>query len=468
MKKFIKDTFYFILSSVTRYGIQILLLPFITYYLTVSEYGSIDAVIIFISFISPLFTLMINESLLRFTVDAQNVVARKLLNNSFTVITIGTVILFFLKEPILHIDPIVGSYWVFFIILYFLSNIHSCLAQYLKAIGKTKIYSIQSVIDSILLFIGCCITIIILRMGVNGYFLSLIIGHTLMIIIIFRYINIFKKPLSVKDFVIDVPLLRLMLIYSIPIIFSAISWWVISFSDRYMIFLFLGIEQRGLYSFANKIPNIVMSFSGLIVEAWLLSFLSVLDIRKVGIFEKAYRSFDIIITFLTILLIIPIEILIKSVFPESYAEAWFCIPILLVSIRYKSLAGFQSSVFRKEKLVMKFSLPTILSAIINIILNILILKKFGIVGAAISTMLSFYILWIIRSLQLKKIDSNYLKFRNCFRNDLLIYFTCILTYWESNTKYLINGLLLTGFFYLNRKIFRQYILLIKRRKFGSI
>lgn len=50
-----------------------------------------------------------------------------------------------------------------------------------------------------------------------------------------------------------------MLQFSIPTIFSGLSWWVISSSDRYFVTLLCGASMNGIYSVAYKIPTILQA-----------------------------------------------------------------------------------------------------------------------------------------------------------------------------------------------------------------
>ena len=49
--------------------------------------------------------------------------------------------------------------------------------------------------------------------------------------------------------------LRELLLYSIPLLPNALSWWIIGLSDRWIITSFLGLELTAIYAIANKIPD---------------------------------------------------------------------------------------------------------------------------------------------------------------------------------------------------------------------
>ena len=59
-----------------------------------------------------------------------------------------------------------------------------------------------------------------------------------------------------------------MLRYSVPLVPSALSWWVISASDRYVIRWILGSASNGIYAVAHKFPSILQIMFTMFNNAW--------------------------------------------------------------------------------------------------------------------------------------------------------------------------------------------------------
>ena len=59
-----------------------------------------------------------------------------------------------------------------------------------------------------------------------------------------------------------------MLQYSAPLVPSALSWWVMSASDRYVIRFFLGSVSNGIYSVAYKFPSILQIMFQMFNNSW--------------------------------------------------------------------------------------------------------------------------------------------------------------------------------------------------------
>ena len=56
--------------------------------------------------------------------------------------------------------------------------------------------------------------------------------------------------------------------YSIPLIPNNLAWWVVNASDRTIIAHFLGTAANGIYSIANKFPNVFIQFYNILNLSW--------------------------------------------------------------------------------------------------------------------------------------------------------------------------------------------------------
>ena len=56
--------------------------------------------------------------------------------------------------------------------------------------------------------------------------------------------------------------------YSIPLIPNNLAWWVVNASDRTIIAHFLTTAANGIYSVANKFPNVFISFYNILNLSW--------------------------------------------------------------------------------------------------------------------------------------------------------------------------------------------------------
>ena len=64
---------------------------------------------------------------------------------------------------------------------------------------------------------------------------------------------------------------RQMLVYCVPLIPTAVFWWIMGVSDRYLVKWFVGSDANGIYAVAYKIPTILTILATVFMDAWQLS-----------------------------------------------------------------------------------------------------------------------------------------------------------------------------------------------------
>ena len=122
---------------------------------------------------------------------------------------------------------------------------------------------------------------------------------------------------------------------------------------------------------------------------------------------------------------------------SSYNEAYIYIPILVISIYYTNMSNFFGGIFGAYKDTKIMGTTTIVSAIINIVINLLFIPKFGIYAAVFSTLISNIIIYWYRRQKLKMYINLKGKFNYIFW--LLLAITLV-TYYKNNI--IINILIL--------------------------
>ena len=96
------------------------------------------------------------------------------------------------------------------------------------------------------------------------------------------------------------------------------------------------------------------------------------------------------------LLILGSKILGSILYAKDYFVAWKCVPILLIAYVFSGLSGFLPSIFTATKKTNYLFISTSIGAVINVLLNLVLIDWFGILGAAYTTLLGFFVTWAIR------------------------------------------------------------------------
>ena len=91
----------------------------------------------------------------------------------------------------------------------------------------------------------------------------------------------------------------------------------------------------------------------------------------------------------------------KILYINDYFQAWQCVPFLLIGTIFNGISQLEGSLFSATKRTKDVSTTTVIGAIVNTIGNLILIKLFGIIGAALSTMIGYMVTWILRTFYLK-------------------------------------------------------------------
>lgn len=100
-----------------------------------------------------------------------------------------------------------------------------------------------------------------------------------------------------------------------------------------------------------------------------------------------------------ILLIRPIT---KVLVAEAYYSSWQYAPYLILAVSFSCLVTFLGTVYNAVKKNAMVTVTTALGAALNLVLNVLMIPKYGPVGAAAATFLSYFIVFLIRAVDTRK------------------------------------------------------------------
>ncbi len=459
-KELMKNTIIIAIGKLSTQVISYLLLPLYTSILTTTEYGIYDFIVTACIFIGPFITLLMEESMFRFLIDeTTDDGKRRVMSNACIFSLISMCIWCLLLFIILSIFKY--QYTVPFI-LYNISCIFIVLSNSItRGTGNLKLYSVSNFILSAITLILNVVFIAVIKLGVNGLLYSTVVANTVTSIFLFikqklyRYIN-FKYVTKAK--------LKEMITYSYPLVPNNIGWSIINISDRIFITGFLGSSANGIYAMANKFPNIMNTFSTFFFTAFKENASKVV---KNDDYKEYYDSIQEIVhnAFIAIsLMLITVMPFIFNIFiNKSYNDAYNYIPILVIALYYGNMSGFYGSLFVAFKETKLIGKSTVVGAIINILINLLLIKISSIYIAVISTLVSNYIVNLYRKNKINK----YIKLKsidNYFLSIGLLVLVTILFYFKST---IINVISLVGCiiycFITNRKLIKDILFMFKSK-----
>lgn len=221
--------------------------------------------------------------------------------------------------------------------------------------------------------------------------------------------------------------------YSLPIIPHGISQLVLAQFDRIMILKMIGAAVAGIYSFAYNIFSIVTVTTTSLDNVWSTWFYEKLhtnDLKSIKKYSSLYISGVLI--YLILLMLISPE-LVKLLGPSTYSHSIYAVIPLITGGYFSFLYTLPATVeyyYEKTSFIM---IGTILAAILNVVLNLFFLLKYGYVAAAYTTLVTYILYFCLHYIIAKKIVG-----KNLFSTKLIFLLSTIALIMNFMTIFLIK------------------------------
>ncbi len=285
----------------------------------------------------------------------------------------------------------------------FSESLLTFLLSYMRARGKLK--KLSTIQATLLL----CKVALILILSTLGYSLGWIVASMICTVAAFTI------PLFIM-IVRDIGMPRIsakgltgFIVFSIPQIPSGILLWIIALSDRGFITHFIGLSASGVYSASYTLGSLLALLYGPIAFVLLPTVSRLWELGQKNRVRK-YMEYS---TKLFVLLAVPAatglyilsQPLLKSLTTAEYAVGGNL--VFLVGLATICLGIYQMNIYI-ILLVKKtpWLVPMVgLAAAVNIGLNIILIPRVGIIGAAISTIAAYFCLACIVTVWARRVLS---------------------------------------------------------------
>lgn len=447
-KYLLKNTFILSLGNFGTKIITFFLVPLYTNILTTAEYGTIDIITIIGTVIVPIITLNIQEAVLRFSMDKE-CDSEKIISIAFSIIMLSS-FASILCWPILKIIPVTASFAISLVFyMLFISSSHILLC-YLRGKEKLLDYSIISIIQTLMIAILNIYFLVYRKNGINGYIWAYNIAYFVTFVLCIIRGNLLKCVRKIK---IDKELFKDMVKYSIILIPNSLMWWIMNSLDRVMITSMLGVESNGIYAVSYKIPTIVITITTIFNQAWMYSAVKEKDSEdKSEYTNKIYSTLINIVITVSLFLLLILKPLMSIYVGKEFYSAWMYTPYLIVGTVFLTIGTFIANEYTAHKDSWGYLKSSTIGAILNVILNLILIPLLGINGAAIATCISYIVVFIYRVVDTRK----YVKLKVLDNEKIicivLLLFSSIIIYMNGITSYILLLISLIIMLLITRKM----------------
>ena len=455
-KSFIKNTIIIFLSKFCTQFLSFFLLPFFTALLSTEEYGYFDLYSTYAWLLAIFLTLQLENGIFRFLIDKRenNSEIKNIITNGIIVILVQLLIFMSIYFSCLKILKIKNIEYIFIMTLS--TSLLNLMLQISRGLGKNIEYGLASIISGSSNVLLCILFIKYLSMKLLGIVLAYVFSNILASLFLIFKIKIYKY---INFSVLSKNKIKELIKYSFPLIPNSISSWIMSISDKIMISFLLGVSFNGIYSISTKFSLLISHIFNVFSLSWTESAsMSNNDEDRSIYFSKIINIVFLLCSFMCLLILAAMPIIFKILIKELYFDAYKYIPILICASFFELFSILIGGVFIALKLPKEIATTTILGGIINILINIFFMKKYGLIIASLSTLISYIYIALARYLKISKYVKIKLNYFNFFIITIM-YIIIVAFYYSQSIIFSIvcEFMILIIFILMNHKFLIQYL-----------
>ncbi|HMU43308.1 MAG TPA: oligosaccharide flippase family protein [Ignavibacteriaceae bacterium] len=412
-----ESTFWYTLGNLLIRSISFLLLPLYSNLISTEDFGRYSLLMAFYTIAAVFYQGGLTSALTKFYLDSEDENYRhKIFSATLNLILLIGVSLTILASAfaadisnmILSSEKFSGLILLTLVTL-FIESLVTTILQLLKtkelsrrAVSFAAISAVTNLLLNILLvyYLGWGIRGIITAQLLSALFVFLILIPTIRKEYIFSF---------------ETPIVKSILSFSYPLIAAGILSTAVDVIDRFIINHYFGEQTTGIYSFSYKIALVMNVFVISMRTAWTPHSIRLF---RSGIYSDIYGKVLTKIIAVSSIIFLSTSLLAgdlfnytfngKYLFNPSYQGGVIIIPLVLIAYGFNALAGFYATYPYIKGKSSYFFYVDLLALVFNLLFNYLLIPKFGIVGAAIATLISYcagFMFYFIISY--KKLQINY-------------------------------------------------------------
>ena len=387
------------IGTISTRLINFVLIFITTFYLNKEQVGQYDLILITLSLLTPVATLQLADSALRWLLEDSSVASlRRVVSNAAVVLFGGLLFVGAVLAVINYFDPIPFLSKIY--VLIFFQSIFLLTQQCVRGQGDNKTYVISGILYTLLYASFTLYSLAILHLKVEG-----VVTANILAIILVNIFVLFKNKLynyfSISQF--DISFSRDLLRYSIPLIPNSLSWWAISSLNRYFILIFIGISANGIFAISYKIPTILLVFISIFNFSWQEKAITTHSREdKETYYSNVLNKYVRVLFSIAIVIISVNKYLLHFLVSSEFHDSWKYTSIILFGVIFCSLSTFYGTIYLSERRTDQLLFSSIFGGLITAGSAFLLIQSFGLYGASISIFLGYFALFIVRVIRLNR------------------------------------------------------------------
>jgi O-antigen/teichoic acid export membrane protein len=407
LKRLVKQSAIYGLGGIVSRLLAVLLLPLYTSYLGTTGFGKIETIVALTTVLVVILRMGISSAFFRFYFDSNDDARRTLVvRTSFwftmAMATAGLVAGFILATPIAHLLRLGDDPWLVraaFVGLWAQMNYEQLTSLF--RVEERPVAFVTASIANIFITVGATVLLVVgLHKGPTGA----VVGNFLGTLTVYFALLAYRR--YQLGFQFDRGLLRAMNRFGMPLVPSALALWAINFIDRFFIAVFKGQSEVGVYSLAVRASSVIVFVMVAFRLAWPAFAYSIEDE------SVAKRTYAFVLTYLLLFcswvslvlgLLSPWIVRVLAPDKPAFYRASEAIGILaFAGTAYAGYTVLAIGIGRARRTQFNW-VVTGAAAVLNVALNLALIPPYGMIGAAISTVVAYVAMFIGMTLNAQRV-----------------------------------------------------------------
>lgn len=392
--RILKHSVIYGVGNILTKMIGFLLIPVYTQVLSTEKYGLMELLQNTQNVIGIIVGMGLATAILRFYSEDKSREARETVVSTSVIFTTivgaavaGLCILFSSDLSLLilknkgHAEPFtVMMFWLFF------ANMIEVPMVVIRAQERSAVYVMVCLAQLILGLVLNIVFIVFLRLGVAGWLLSSL--WTSVVICLYVVISTLSRVEKIR---FSFPLLKRMLVYTIPLIPAALAMFWIHNGDRYILNAAYTTADVGVYSLGYRFAMMIPFLIG-------QPFFLIWSVRMFDVFEnnggekvyaRTFTYFTAVILIFWLLLAATIKEVVMIMSDEQYHQAYIIVHVVAMGYVLREFSDFFKGVLLIRRRTSFIGYTTGFSALVATVLYLILIPKYGMWGAAWATLFTF-------------------------------------------------------------------------------
>lgn len=403
MKHIFKDMVKYAPSKIFGLLGNAVIVPVYTNLLAPSQYGIYVISLAVLSFLCILFSDWIGLAGLRFF--RQNQLSDqipKYLSTLVMILITNLSVMYLLcyvfRSKFYEYFSVPPKIFAFILILIIPVAVRALLFQVLRAQIKPGAFTFSTIVNQILTIVFAVYFIKYLHFGAVSILVAMAVSIMIIDVILVFQTDILWQLRIVKP---DFKMLKSIFWYGIPIAVASISLWIINQSNKFITSHYHGLSDAGFVGVAYNMtfPILLTLFAIITIAAYpriINLYEDKIDVRPV--ISKLTGYYMLISLPIVTVMSLYAKDIIDVFANEQYLKSYILLPYLAFSAFFLSFTDYTTYQYHLSKKTYILTILKVVSAVLGLVLNIVLIKKMGLVGVGIATLLSnilYFVLTVI-------------------------------------------------------------------------